>query len=100
MTAPQINNKYPEAVRVVANSTIATNGDVKGEKFTSNNYSYDETTGKIDKTKLEQELGDEWRVTETTGTYISFFHFSASPIPVFWFELRPQSDLFRQTGLQ
>ena len=33
-------------------------------------FAYDETTGKIDKTKLEQELGDEWRVTETTGTYL------------------------------
>lgn len=33
-------------------------------------FAYDETTGKIDKTKLEQELGDEWGVTETTGTYL------------------------------
>ncbi len=36
-------------------------------------FAYDETTGKIDKTKLEQELGDEWTVTESeseSGTYL------------------------------
>lgn len=33
-------------------------------------FAYDETTGKIDKTKLEQELGDEWGVTESEGTYL------------------------------
>lgn len=34
-------------------------------------FAYDETTGKIDKTKLQQELGDEWTVTESeSGTYL------------------------------
>lgn len=34
-------------------------------------FAYDETTGKIDRTKLQQELGDEWTVTESeSGTYL------------------------------
>lgn len=46
--APQINNEYPESVTVVANSTVATNGDANGDKFTyANNCQYDSTTGKI-----------------------------------------------------
>ncbi|MEE1389746.1 MAG: hypothetical protein U0M00_04255 [Clostridia bacterium] len=33
-------------------------------------FAYDETTGKIDKAKLIQELGDGWIVTESEGTYL------------------------------
>ena len=34
-------------------------------------FAYDETTGKIDKTKLQQELGNDWSVTESeSGTYL------------------------------
>ena len=47
VNAPKINNKYPEAVAVVANSTNATNGDANGDNFSKNNWSYDSTTGKI-----------------------------------------------------
>lgn len=47
VNAPKINNKYPEAVTVVANSTNATNGDANGDNFSKNNWSYDSTTGKI-----------------------------------------------------
>lgn len=47
VNAPKINNKYPEAVTVVANSTDATNGDANGDNFSKNNWSYDSTTGKI-----------------------------------------------------
>lgn len=47
VNAPKINNKYPEAVTVVANSTKATNGDANGDNFSKNNWSYDSTTGKI-----------------------------------------------------
>ena len=47
VNAPKINNKYPEAVTVVANSTNATNGDANGDNFFKNNWSYDSTTGKI-----------------------------------------------------
>ena len=43
----KINNKYPETVTVVANSTNATNGDANGDNFSKNNWSYDSTTGKI-----------------------------------------------------
>ena len=47
VNAPKINNKYPEAVTVVANSTDATNGDANGDNFSKDNWSYDSTTGKI-----------------------------------------------------
>ena len=47
VNAPKINNKYPEVVTVVANSTNATNGDANGDNFSKNNWSYDSTTGKI-----------------------------------------------------
>lgn len=47
VNAPKINNKYPETVTVVANSTNATNGDANGDNFSKNNLSYDSTTGKI-----------------------------------------------------
>lgn len=47
VNAPKINNKYPEAVTVVANSTNATNGDANGDNFSKDNWSYDSTTGKI-----------------------------------------------------
>lgn len=47
LVAPMINNKYPEEVTVVANTTGATNGDLNGEKFTTDNWSYDNKTGKI-----------------------------------------------------
>ena len=47
VNAPKINNKYPEAVTVVANSTNATNGDTNGDNFSKDNWSYDSTTGKI-----------------------------------------------------
>ena len=47
VNAPKIDNKYPETVTVVANSTNATNGDANGDNFSKNNWSYDSTTGKI-----------------------------------------------------
>lgn len=47
VNAPKINNKYPETVTVVANSTNATNGDVNGDNFSKDNWSYDSATGKI-----------------------------------------------------
>lgn len=47
VNAPKINNKYPEAVTVVANSTNATNGDANGDNFSKDNWSYDSATGKI-----------------------------------------------------
>ena len=47
VTAPQINSQYPENVKVIANNTIATNGDESGIDFTQNNWNYDSTTGKV-----------------------------------------------------
>ena len=48
LTAPQINNKYPESVTVIANNTLATNGDETGLNFTQDNWTYDNQTGKIE----------------------------------------------------
>lgn len=71
--APKINNKYPETVTVVANSTDATNGDVKGDNFSKDNWTYDSTTGKITitvnnnavngKIKWSKNTADEFVVT-------------------------------------
>ncbi len=47
ITAPQINNEYPESVTVIANNTLATNGDETGLNFTQENWTYDKQTGKI-----------------------------------------------------
>ena len=47
-TAPQINNEYPESVTVIANNTLATNGDETGLNFTQDNWTYDNQTGKIE----------------------------------------------------
>lgn len=78
VTAPQINNKYPEAVTVVANSTVATNGDVKGEKFTSNNYSYDETIGKLTITVNNEEANGKISWTKNTlDEYLVTYIYSA-----------------------
>lgn len=73
VNAPKINNKYPETVTVVANSTNATNGDVNGDNFSKNNWSYDSTTGKITitvnnnavngKIKWAKNTADEFIVT-------------------------------------
>ena len=73
VTAPKINNKYPETVTVVANSTDATNGDVKGDNFSKDNWTYDSTTGKITitvnnnavngKIKWSKNTADEFVVT-------------------------------------
>ena len=48
LTAPQINNEYPESVTVIANNTLATNGDETGLNFTQDNWTYDNQTGKIE----------------------------------------------------
>ena len=48
LTAPQINNEYPESVTVIANNTSATNGDETGLNFTQDNWTYDNQTGKIE----------------------------------------------------
>lgn len=48
LTAPRVNNNLPSEIRVCANSTKATNGDEFGKNFTTNNYTYDNTTGNIE----------------------------------------------------
>ena len=45
--APSIYNKKPDEIKVIANTTKATNGDEQGLEFGEDNYTYDKTTGKI-----------------------------------------------------
>ena len=73
--APQINNSYPESVTVIANNTLATNGDETGINFTTQNWTYDQATGKItinvDNTPYEGKIS--WRknvLDEYIVTYI------------------------------
>lgn len=47
IVAPKINEEYPEKVIVIANTTSATNGDLEGEKFTTDNWQYNNQTGAI-----------------------------------------------------
>ena len=44
---PTIDNEKPSEVKVIANTTKATNGDETGTKFTSDNYTYDKEAGKL-----------------------------------------------------
>lgn len=48
VSVPQIHDTLPEDIRVVANSTQATNGDVYGTKFSKDNYKYDKATGNLE----------------------------------------------------
>lgn len=45
--APKISNEFPEKVVVTANTTSATNGDIEGKNFTTDNWTYDAKTGKV-----------------------------------------------------
>ncbi len=48
VSVPKIHDTLPEDIRVVANSTQATNGDVYGTKFSKDNYKYDKATGNLE----------------------------------------------------
>mgnify|MGYP004495459661 FL=1 len=47
ISIPSIDGVKPEEVKVVANTTKATNGDETGASFTSSNYNYDKDTNKV-----------------------------------------------------
>lgn len=47
ITVPTIANTKPTSVNVAANTTKATNGDENAVAFTKDDYTYDETSGKI-----------------------------------------------------
>ena len=67
VNAPKINNKYPETVTVVANSTNATNGDTNGDNFSKNNWSYDSTIGKITITVNNNAVNGKIQWTKNTA---------------------------------
>ena len=47
ISIPSIDGVKPEEVKVVANTTKATNGDESGANFSSSNYNYDENLDKV-----------------------------------------------------
>ena len=78
ISIPTIENTKPNQVKVIANTTKATNGDELGLNFTEENYIYDEETNKltIKVENLEDETGkiswakeaeDEFIVTAIYG---------------------------------
>ena len=54
---PTISGIKPEEIKVIANTTKATNGEVLAESFTSSNYSYNEETNKL--TIKVENIADE-----------------------------------------
>ena len=75
ITVPTIDNEKPSEVKVIANTTKATNGDETGTKFTSDNYTYDKETGKLTiiVNNEEQENKIYWKknaIDEFVVTYV------------------------------
>lgn len=71
---PSINGVKPQQVKVMANTTKATNGDERGEEFSQENYIYDSENDKLtitvknkekesDKVSWKKEAKDEFVVT-------------------------------------
>jgi len=52
---PTINNIKPQEVKVLANTTKATNGDETGKNFASTNYTYDKEANKLTITVNNEE---------------------------------------------
>ena len=59
---PTINNNKPKEIKVVANSTKATNGDETGINFTQENYQYDAENGKIT-IKVKNEANEKNQIS-------------------------------------
>ena len=75
ITVPTIDNEKPSEVKVIANTTKATNGDETGTKFTSDNYTYDKETGKLTiiVNNEQQENKISWKknaIDEFVVTYV------------------------------
>lgn len=59
---PLLNDIKPEEVRVIAKSTIATNGEENANSFNENNWKYEEETGKITITVENSNLSNiSWK---------------------------------------
>ncbi len=62
ISIPTIDGTNPEEVKVVANTTKATNGDETGSSFTSSNYNYDKDANKVTIT-VENEANEQNEVS-------------------------------------
>ena len=62
ISIPTIDGTKPEEVKVVANTTKATNGDETGASFTSSNYNYDKDANKVTIT-IENETNEQGEVS-------------------------------------
>ena len=59
---PTINNIKPQEIKVLANTTKATNGDETGKDFNSTNYTYDELANKLIIT-VKNEVTEQGKVS-------------------------------------
>lgn len=59
---PTINGIKPQEVKVIANTTKATNGDESGTSFTQENYKYDSKTNKLTIT-VKNELDENQKIS-------------------------------------
>lgn len=59
---PTINNIKPQEIKVLANTTKATNGDETGKNFNNTNYTYDELTNKLT-IIVENEVTEQGKVS-------------------------------------
>ena len=76
---PEIQGEQPSEIRVFANSTKATNGDIYGVNFSSNNYSYNAESKKL--TILVQNIANannEISFLEGTDEYVITYVYSKS----------------------
>lgn len=60
--APVIANQKPTSVKIIAESTKATNGDETAQNFNEENYQYDEQTGKIT-IKVENKIDEQGNIS-------------------------------------
>ena len=62
ISVPTINGIKPQEVKVLANTTKATNGDETGENFTQENYTYDSENSKLTIT-VNNELDEKQKIS-------------------------------------
>lgn len=75
-TIPTINNQKPEQIKVVANSTKATNGDETGVNFTEANYKIEENKLTITtKNEIDEQKNIAW-VKNAQDEYIITYIYS------------------------
>ena len=89
ISVPMIDNKKPETITVVANTTKATNGDEQGLNFTEDNYTYDKEAGTLTITvdnKANEEGKIAWKKQAQDEFLVTFIY--------------PENTLVAEEGIQ